>query len=203
MLRQRGLRAGIITNDQAGELVDTRLAQGAGLPVEEVAGGCFCCRLSDFVASADRLLAANLDVLMAEPVGSCTDISATILQPVKQFHRARFRLAPFTVLVDPGRAAGAMDDDVAFLYRHQLAEADLVFFSKADLYQSFPEIPGGAAGASARARARAWTGGSTWCWRPALRPARACSTWIMRATPRPKRRWAGLICARGWSCGRR
>jgi Ni2+-binding GTPase involved in maturation of urease and hydrogenase len=34
LLRQRGLRAGIITNDQAGSLVDTRLVEGVGLPVE-------------------------------------------------------------------------------------------------------------------------------------------------------------------------
>src|SRR5262245_6314047 len=84
VLHRRGLRTAIITNDQAGELVDTRLSLAAGLPTEEIAGGCFCCRLSDFTEAAERLLQANPDVIIAEPVGSCMDISATILQPLKR-----------------------------------------------------------------------------------------------------------------------
>jgi len=149
-LHRRGLRAAIITNDQAGELVDTRLAQAAGLPTEEIAGGCFCCRFSDFTAAAERLLAVRPDVILAEPVGSCMDISATILQPLKHSWGASFRVAPYTVLVDAARADSLLapdaDERLAYLFRHQLEEADLVFFSKADLYSRFPELPGGAAG---------------------------------------------------------
>ena len=191
LLRQRGLRAGIITNDQAGSLVDTRLAEGAGLPVEEVAGGCFCCRLSDFLASADRLLGAGLDVLFAEPVGSCTDISATILQPVKHDHRSRYRLAPFTVLVDPERAATPMDEDVAFLFRNQLAEADVVLFSKADMYDSFPELPGGAMGAVS---GRTGAGVAEWL-DMVLAPDAAAGTRILNVD---YARYAAAEAALGW-----
>ena len=40
-LMAKGLRVGLITNDQAPELVDSRLLKQANLQVEEVAGSCF------------------------------------------------------------------------------------------------------------------------------------------------------------------
>src|SRR2546422_8376293 len=40
-----GLRVGLITNDQSSGLVDTTLARASGLPVEEITGGCFFCRV--------------------------------------------------------------------------------------------------------------------------------------------------------------
>jgi hypothetical protein len=150
MLRARGLRVAILTNDQGGDLVDTRLAVAGGFETSEIAGGCFCCRFADFIQSAERLLAYRPDVILAEPVGSCMDISATMLQPLKRSHGERFRLAPFTVLVDPDRAREMLaleaHSELSYLFRNQLAEADLVYFSKADRYATFPELPGGVAG---------------------------------------------------------
>ena len=35
--------------------MDTHLAQAAGSQTEEVTGGCFCCRMSELIAAADRL----------------------------------------------------------------------------------------------------------------------------------------------------
>lgn len=144
-LRDRGLRAAIITNDQGRELVDTRLVNASGYAAEEIAGGCFCCRFSDFISAAERLRSFQPDVIFAEPVGSCMDISATILQPVKQLFGNRFRLAPFTVLVDPERARQLLQPEAdvhfSYLFRNQLEEADLVCFTKADLYSELPEIP--------------------------------------------------------------
>jgi G3E family GTPase len=145
-LADRGLRAAIITNDQGGELVDTRLVNASGYAAEEIAGGCFCCRFSDFMAATERLRSLHPDVIFAEPVGSCMDISATILQPVKQLFGNRFRLAPFTVLVDPERARQLLhpeaDVHLSYLFRNQLEEADLVCFTKTDLYSELPELPG-------------------------------------------------------------
>ena len=48
-LTGRGLRAGLVTNDQGRGLVDTVLAQAHATPVEEVVGGCFCCRFTSLV----------------------------------------------------------------------------------------------------------------------------------------------------------
>src|SRR5271168_1248320 len=102
-LKERGLRSAVVMNDQGDALVDTQSASIQEIPHGEVTGGCFCCRFSDLVHVLDDLRAFSPDVIFAEPVGSCTDISATTLQPLHDFSN-RYRLGPFTVLVDPQRA---------------------------------------------------------------------------------------------------
>lgn len=145
ILRNRGLRAAAIMNDQDNGLVDTKFAEVEQMNAREVAGGCFCCRFSDLLDAAEQLRAYRPDVIFAEPVGSCIDLSATILQPLKAFHHDTFRLAPLTVLVDPAlahRVYGAeADPNVSYLFRNQLAEADLVCLTKADLYFGPPQLP--------------------------------------------------------------
>ena len=150
LLRDRGVKAAALFNDQGDDLVDTRFAEASEVGAAQVTGGCFCCRLSDLVHAAEELRAHMPAVIFAEAVGSCTDISATVLQPLKLEHSRRFRVAPYTVLVDPERARRWMDPeldaDLAFLFRKQIEEADLVCFSKADLFHEFPPIPGVSAG---------------------------------------------------------
>ena len=77
----------------------------------------------------DELRSFSPDVIFAEPVGSCTDISATTLQPLRELND-QYRLAPFTVLVDPERAKEMLRPDAVlrnmkFLFEKQLGEADL------------------------------------------------------------------------------
>lgn len=136
LLADRGLRSAIILNDQGESLVDTELARSNGFAAGEVTGGCFCCRFSDLMRVADQLRAHSPDVIFAEPVGSCTDLSATILQPIQQAYSDTFQLAPLTVLVDPSRVCD--NDDIAFLHQKQLEEADLICYTKSDLYPDPP-----------------------------------------------------------------
>src|SRR5438552_11413232 len=76
-LTQKGVRVGLITNDQGGQLVDTLLLSSRGFPVEEIAGGCFCCRFNSLLEAGGRLTQhTRPDVFIAEPVGSCTDLVA-------------------------------------------------------------------------------------------------------------------------------
>jgi hypothetical protein len=145
ILQARGVKVAALLNDQGDELVDTRFVQANDVTVGEVTGGCFCCRLSDLVHAAEELRAQMPDVIFAEAVGSCTDISATVLQPLKLEHAAHFRVAPYTVLADPERTRRWMDPnldpELAFLFYKQIEEADLVCFSKADLFDAFPALP--------------------------------------------------------------
>jgi G3E family GTPase len=106
---REGKRVGMITNDQAKELVDTGILKGEGFDVQEVAGGCFCCRFRCFVSVADGIIQeTDADVLLGEPVGSCTDLSATVLQPLKEYYGKKYDVAPFTVLADPVRLREAL-----------------------------------------------------------------------------------------------
>jgi hypothetical protein len=131
-----GRRVGIITNDQGTGLVDTSLAKVARIPVREVAGGCFCCRFSDFLDAALTLREQGVELILAEPVGSCIDVAATVVRPLMRDEPHRFRVAPLTVLVDPARIRDldeSPDADLSYLFDQQVAEADIVCLSKADI----------------------------------------------------------------------
>ena len=137
LLESRGVRAAVILNDQGGSLVDTEMARSNGLQAGEVTGGCFCCRFSELVAVANSFRSYGPEVIFAEPVGSCTDLSATILQPLQIEFQQQFRVAPLSILVDPGRAVPP-NSDVAFLFEKQMEEADLLCFTKSDRYADPP-----------------------------------------------------------------
>ena len=96
-LQGRGVKAAAILNDQGAELVDTRFVEANEIQTGQVVGGCFCCRLSDLVHAAEELRVRMPEIIFAEAVGSCADISATVLQPLKLDHAAHFRVAPYTV----------------------------------------------------------------------------------------------------------
>ena len=141
-LSDQGLRVGLITNDQAGGLVDTKLLRGQGYATEEIAGGCFCCRFNTLVDAASKLAnEAKPDVFIAEPVGSCTDLVATVTYPLRRMYGDAFTVAPLSVLVDPIRArrvfgldqGGTFSAKVAYIFKKQLEEADIIVISKSDL----------------------------------------------------------------------
>ncbi len=124
ILQSRGLKCAAILNDQAGDLVDSAYARAQGLTANDVTGGCFCCRFSDLMEKAAELRSYQPDIIFLEPVGSCTDLSATILQPLKHEFAHEYRLAPLTVIVDPARDLS--DLNIAFLHERQIAEADII-----------------------------------------------------------------------------
>lgn len=140
-LTDQGKRVGLITNDQGRNLVDTAMLRSQGFATEEIPGGCFCCRFNSLVEAADRLTEeARPDVFIAEPVGSCTDLAATVTYPLRRMYGSNFSVAPISVLVDPVRAArvfglekgGNFSEKVLYIYRKQIEEADLLVLSKCD-----------------------------------------------------------------------
>ena len=144
-LCDRGLRVGLITNDQGDRLVDTATLLARGFQVEEISGGCFCCRFNSLVDAAKRLTAASRpEVFVAEPVGSCTDLVATVTYPLRKLYGDGYTIAPLSVLIDPIRAmrvlglatGGGFSAKVVYIYRKQLEEADLIVVNKCDLLTS-------------------------------------------------------------------
>jgi len=136
-----GKRIGLLTNDQAPELVDTALLSKNDFKVAEVSGSCFCCNFNGFLSSLRQVKAeSQAEVILAEPVGSCTDLSATIVQPLKELMHSEFTVSPFSVLADPkmlrdilkGGNAG-LHPSSAYIYRKQLEEADIILITKTDL----------------------------------------------------------------------
>lgn len=140
-LSRDGVRVGLISNDQSTGLVDTGVLRSRGFTVEEIAGGCFCCRFDSLLEASTKLTEAIApDVFIAEPVGSCTDLVATVSYPLRRIYGDRFVIAPLSVLVDPVRAARVLglapgrpfSDKVVYIYTKQLEEADIIVINKCD-----------------------------------------------------------------------
>ena len=143
MYRNRGLSVGVVTNDQAEGLVDTAMLRGQGLNVGEVAGACFCCQFDTLVATVRELResgGAPPDVILAEPVGSCTDLVATVVRPLKELFAAEFDVAPYAVILKPGHASKVLgggggsgfSPKAEYILRKQLEEADAVLINRVD-----------------------------------------------------------------------
>ncbi len=140
-LEEQGRRVSVVTNDQGTDLVDTKLARSSLDSVAEVTGGCFCCKFDDLMTVVGELLArGSADTVIAEAVGSCTDLQATVVRPLRKYHGERFSVAPLATIVDPhrlrafARAAerGEPESDLSYLFGRQLAEADVIAVNKAD-----------------------------------------------------------------------
>ena len=144
-LIERGMRVGIITNDQTENLVDTvivkQLLHELGVAVEEVVKGCFCCKFDELMDHIEKILVHKPDVLMGEPVGSCTDFVAAVANPIKIGYRDAFRFTPFSIMVDPdrvrelllGETETSFPEEVAYLFQKQMEEADIIALNKIDL----------------------------------------------------------------------
>ena len=159
-LTERGLKVGLITNDQVPELVDTAILTRSGAGVVEVAGSCFCCNFEGFSDAIKSLIAGGADCILAEPVGSCTDLSATIVQPLKELY-PEYEQAPLSVVADPVRLQelfrlrpSRLHADAAYILRIQLQEADQILLNKVEtlsdtdrvtlramLAEEFPDTP--------------------------------------------------------------
>ena len=159
----QGLSVGIVTNDQAADLVDTKSLRSQGFDVGEVAGACFCCRFNDLISTIDQIGRDKLpDVILAEPVGSCTDLVATVIQPLKQLYKSRFQIAPYGVILKPSQGRKILKNEpgtgfspkAAYSLQKQLEEADLILINRADeltpaeltelhalLEQQYPQSP--------------------------------------------------------------
>ncbi len=137
----RGQTVGLVTNDQAQDLVDTTSLRSQGFLVEEVPGACFCCRFDELVGRVGQLETSERpDIILAEPVGSCTDLVATVVQPLKDLYGNRFEVGPYPVLFKPshglrilrGETGAGFSPKAAYIFRKQLEEADAIVINRID-----------------------------------------------------------------------
>lgn len=128
----------IITNDQGEVLVDTEFTKDAGFDVKEVLGGCFCANFDEFLKSARSLVQMSRpDVIIAEPIGTSTNILATVVAPLRTLYPDEFEVAPLMVVVDGTQVLNLLDEGdteekVVLIPSHQVREAEVVVVSKMD-----------------------------------------------------------------------
>ncbi|MEO2018341.1 MAG: GTP-binding protein [Fuerstiella sp.] len=159
----QGLNVGIVTNDQADDLVDTNMLRSMGFDVGEVAGACFCCNFDELMSTVQKISQQKRpDIILAEPVGSCTDLVATVIQPIKKLFDAEFVIAPYAVILKPSHGRRVLRNEAgtgfspkaAYILKKQIEEADLVLINRADeltdaqseeleslIHQHIPERP--------------------------------------------------------------
>ena len=139
----------MITNDQGDVLVDTEYTKDAGFDVREILGGCFCSNFDEFVSSARTLVSLGRpDVIIAEPIGTSTNLMGSVVAPLRTLYPNEFDVAPFTVVVDCVRATDILSgtkernvESVDLIPAHQIREAEVVVLSKADMVR--PEMIAG------------------------------------------------------------
>lgn len=161
--RAAGKNVAIVTNDQASDLVDTLLLRSQGFQVGEVAGSCFCCNFNALTGTVESLSAEQRpDIVLAEPVGSCTDLVATVIRPLEKIYAQPFDIAPYGVIIKPshgfkilgGEGQRGFSPKAEYIFRKQIEEADFIILNRLDeletqqidllcelLEQSYPGIP--------------------------------------------------------------
>ncbi len=137
----QGKKVGIVTNDQATDLVDTNSLRAQGFDVGEVPGACFCCNFNKLTETVGQLeKSAQPDIILGEPVGSCTDLVATVVRPLQQLFSATLDVAPYAVLLKPSHGSrilkgiekGGFSPQAAYIFKKQLEEADVVVINRID-----------------------------------------------------------------------
>ena len=135
--KAQGQKVGLITNDQANNLVDTTFLETENDVVRELSGSCFCCNFAGFEEALDYVHQKNNGgIIVAEPVGSCTDLSATIMQPLKEKYSDKHDLKALSVLADPYRLKEVIkkhDTPADYIVYKQFEEADVIVINKIDL----------------------------------------------------------------------
>ncbi len=136
-----GMKVGIITNDQTTDLVDTHSLRNQGFEVGEVAGACFCCSFNELTATVEKLSQSQLpDVIIAEPVGSCTDLVATVIRPLVDVYQTPLDIAPYGVILKPSHGLrilanegqGGFSPKAAYIFNKQVEESDFVVINRID-----------------------------------------------------------------------
>ena len=150
VLMAQGKRVGVVTNDQGKYLVDTAFFTLADVPTVEVTGGCFCCNYDDLDARLDQLRhTAQPDVILAESVGSCADIVATVVKPLLTL-RQETPPTSFSVFADARLLRRRLldqpmpfSDDVVYIFDKQIEEAGVLVINKVDLLNGEWQIENG------------------------------------------------------------
>jgi len=141
----QGLKVGIVTNDQTTDLVDTHTLRSQGFDVGEVAGACFCCHFDALTSTVENLGTGELpDVILAEPVGRCTDLVATVIRPLEQVYQLPLEIAPYGVILKPSHGLrilrnadqsekrSGFSPKAEYIFRKQLEEADFIIINRID-----------------------------------------------------------------------
>lgn len=136
-------KASVIANDLgAKNLVDTKYSKACGCDISELTGECICYQTENLVDRLRRLINYDHnDLVMSDIPGCGVGALEHVYHKLDKEYRGEFGLAPFTVIADPERLRAIMPEqadinlpeEMNYLFRAQLQEADVVVLNKIDL----------------------------------------------------------------------
>ena len=141
VLADKGIKNGVVTNDQGNYLVDSRFMALNNIPSAEVKGGCFCCNYDQLNGQINELKEKyNPEVIFAETVGSCTDLVATVLKPLIKYRKNDIEKVTFSSFVDSGILLAYLKGkglpfgyETNYIWEKQIEEAEILIVNKVDL----------------------------------------------------------------------
>ena len=140
-LRDAGIIAGVVTNDQGNYIVDSRFVDSNAIPSGEVTGGCFCCNFNELDEQIQTLLHdEHPSVIFAESVGSCTDLVATVLRPLIKYRKDEIASFTLSIFADARLLLKYLQhenldfsDEISYIFEKQIEEAHILIANKVDL----------------------------------------------------------------------
>jgi len=136
-------KASLIVNDLgAKNLVDAKYSKACDCDVTELTGGCICYQTEKLVDRLRRLMDYEHNGLVMSDIPGCgVGALEHVYHKLDRQYHGEFQLAPFTVIADPERLRAIMQEqaninlpeEINYLLRAQLKEADLVLLNKIDL----------------------------------------------------------------------
>lgn len=135
---ERYAKASMISNDLGSQsLADNKFALLSGCSAGELTGGCICYQTENLVARLSRLFDdEGCELVISDIPGFGVGALEHVYHTLAQHFPARCALAPFTVLVEPRTLDILREpsgDDIEYILRTQLVEADLIVLNKCDL----------------------------------------------------------------------
>lgn len=136
-------KASVIANDLgAKNLVDTKFSKASGCDITELTGECICYQTENLVDRLRRLFDYEKnDFVMSDIPGCGVGALDHVYFKLNAEYHGEFDLAPFTVVADPERLRTIMPEqadinlpqEMNYLFRSQLMEADVILLNKIDL----------------------------------------------------------------------
>jgi G3E family GTPase len=141
ILKYKKITSSILQDDQVDFVLDSNPVQRMGAPFARITGGCSCCNYNGLDKQIEKLRnESGPSVLFAEYSGTCTNLAASLLKPLKELRGAEIEAANFSTFVDAQLLLLYLHGEPIplgaehkYVWEKHLEEAEILVVNKTDL----------------------------------------------------------------------